>query len=260
MNFSITRRQLLQAGLISALPIPAFAQERKFEPVAGPWRTFELTTTVTVAEPKGVNKLWLPVPDLDTDWQKTLSNDWSGNATRASLANDPARGVRMVYAEFDAGVTAPTLTVTSKLQTRNRSVDVTRPGTVADVDAASLKQYLGPTELQPIDGVVRKTALEATKGAKTEIEKVRALYEWVIANGHREPTTRGCGTGDIKTMLETGNLKAVQVMLGHSDIGTTARYAHVGTADLRRMMTEAQDAAAQAVSGPQLAVARPRKA
>ena len=28
----------------------------------------------------------------------------------------------------------------------------------------------------------------------------------MIANGHREPTTRGCGTGDIKTMLETGNL------------------------------------------------------
>ena len=35
---------------------------------------------------------------------------------------------------------------------------------------------------------------------------MRTLYEWVIANGHREPTTRGCGTGDIKTMLETGNL------------------------------------------------------
>ncbi|MBL8310416.1 MAG: transglutaminase domain-containing protein [Burkholderiales bacterium] len=206
MKISLTRRQLLQAGLISALPIPAFAQERKFEPAVGPWRTFELTTTVTVAEPKGVTKLWLPVPDLDTDWQKTLNNQWSGNATRASLANDPARGVRMVHAEFDAGVAAPTLTVTSKLQTRNRAVDLSKPGTVADADAASLKPYLGPTELQPVDGIVGKTALEATKNAQTELEKVRALYAWVIANGHREPTTRGCGTGDIKTMLETGNL------------------------------------------------------
>ena len=80
----------------------------------------------------------------------------------------------MVYAEFDAGVTAPTLTVTSKLQTRNRSVDVTRPGTVADVDAASLKQYLGPRELQPIDGVVRKTALEANQRRQDRDRKVRA--------------------------------------------------------------------------------------
>ena len=138
MNFSMTRRQLLQAGLISSLPIPAFAQERKFEPAVGPWRTFELTTTVTVAEPKGVNKLWLPVPDLDTDWQKTLGNEWSGNATRASLANDPARGVRMVYAEFDAAVTAPTLTVTSKLQTRNEVASSRRQRCHSDAQQVTL--------------------------------------------------------------------------------------------------------------------------
>ncbi len=35
---------------------------------------------------------------------------------------------------------------------------------------------------------------------------MQAIYEWVIANAYREPKTRGCGTGDIKAMLETGNL------------------------------------------------------
>jgi transglutaminase-like putative cysteine protease len=53
---------------------------------------------------------------------------------------------------------------------------------------------------------VRKTALEATRGANTDVDKARAIFQWVVANGHREPTVRGCGTGDIKTMLETGNL------------------------------------------------------
>jgi transglutaminase-like putative cysteine protease len=57
-----------------------------------------------------------------------------------------------------------------------------------------------------VDGIVRKTALEATRGAKTDVEKARALYDWVIAHAHREPKTRGCGTGDIQAMLETGNL------------------------------------------------------
>ena len=66
-------------------------------------------------------------------------------------------------------------------------------------------------------------------------------------------------TAATRLMLETGNLKAVQVMLGHSDITTTARYAHVGTADLRRLMTSAQDAAAQARGGPQLATQQHRK-
>ena len=80
----------------------------------------------------------------------------------------------MVYAEFDAGVAAPTLTVTSKLQTRNRSVDVTRPGTVADADAASLKQYLDPRSCNPSTASSARRRLTQTKGAKTEIEKVRA--------------------------------------------------------------------------------------
>ena len=58
----------------------------------------------------------------------------------------------------------------------------------------------------PTDGIVRDTARTATRGAATELDKVRAIYGWVVANAHREPKVRGCGTGDIRTMLETGNL------------------------------------------------------
>lgn len=63
---------------------------RRFEPQAGAWRTFEVSTNVTVAEPQGVTRLWLPVPDLDTDRQKTLDNGWTGNAGSARLVADPA--------------------------------------------------------------------------------------------------------------------------------------------------------------------------
>jgi transglutaminase-like putative cysteine protease len=53
---------------------------------------------------------------------------------------------------------------------------------------------------------VRETALQATRGAKTDLEKTRAIYNWVVQNTYREPKVRGCGTGDIKDMLETGNM------------------------------------------------------
>jgi transglutaminase-like putative cysteine protease len=66
--------------------------------------------------------------------------------------------------------------------------------------------YLSATDLIPTDGIVRKTALEATKGAKTDVQKARAIYEWVVENTFRDPKTRGCGWGDIKSMLESGNL------------------------------------------------------
>jgi transglutaminase-like putative cysteine protease len=202
---SLPRRRLLQAAVAATLPLPAWAQPRRFEPQAGGWRRFEVSTTVTVAEPKGRTQLWLPVPDLSTDWQRTLDNSWVGNATQAGLATDARRGVRMLYAEFAETVKAPTLTLTSVLETRNRSIDWKQTGRHSE-DPAALRELTGPTELQPTDGIVRKTAVAATRGARTDVEKAQALYNWVIANAHREPKTRGCGTGDIKAMLETGNM------------------------------------------------------
>ena len=53
---------------------------------------------------------------------------------------------------------------------------------------------------------MRKTALEATRGARTDVEKAKKPYDWIVANTFREPLVRGCGEGDIRAMLETGNL------------------------------------------------------
>ena len=208
MTMCFTRRSLLQAGAAAAaVPVtwPALAQERRFEPQVGPWRTFEVTTTVEVIDVKGVSKVWLPLPDVDTDYQQSLDNVWTGNATAARIASDPARGVRMLYAEFADGLRAPTLSLTSRVRTRNRAVDWSRGGQPAE-DPALLRAYLAPSELIPVDGIVRKTALQATQGATTDVDKARGIYRWVVTNAHREPKVRGCGTGDIKTMLETGNL------------------------------------------------------
>jgi transglutaminase-like putative cysteine protease len=209
MTHPIQRRELLKraAALLPAAAVPGVvhAQARRFEPQPGDWRTFELTTTVAVAESKGATRLWLPVPDVSSDWQRPMDNSWTGNATLARIVADPARGVRMLYAEFAPGGPAPSLVLTSRLQTRSRAVDWNGPRVAAE-DPALLRANLAPTELLPTDGIVKKTAAEATRGAKTDLDKVRGIYDWVIANSHREPKTRGCGTGDIKTMLETGNL------------------------------------------------------
>ncbi len=208
MTQNLSRRSLLTAGAAAALPwlsTPAAAQAARFEPRVGDWRNFELSTRVTVPVSKGATRLWLPLPDLDTDYQRTLDNAWSGNASAARVVADPRRGVRMLYAEFAAGTDSPALQITSRVSTRNRAVDWARP-VQAKEDPALLRTSLAPTELLPLDGIVRKTALEATRGARSDVDKARAIYDWVVANAHREPTTRGCGAGDIKAMLETGNL------------------------------------------------------
>jgi transglutaminase-like putative cysteine protease len=95
--------------------------------------------------------------------------------------------------------------LTSRVQTQDRALDWSRKVAAAE-DPATLKYWTHATELMPTDGIVWDTAQQATQGAKTDVEKVRALYDWVVANTYREPKVRGCGVGDIKSMLETGNL------------------------------------------------------
>ena len=69
-----------------------------------------------------------------------------------------------------------------------------------------LRRYLEASDLIRTDGIVEATAREITKAAKTDVEKARALYEWIVDNTFRDPKVKGCGLGDIQTMLETRNL------------------------------------------------------
>ena len=208
---TLDRRSLLKASLVGTvsttglLPLTSAAQERRFAPQKNDWRTFELTTEVAVADVEGVTKLWLPIPDLDTDYQRTLNHSWSGNASLVRIVADARSNVRMAYAEFPASADAPVLSFTSRFQTRNRVTDWTRPSRPSE-DPDTLRRNTQATDLLPTDGIVRDTARRLTQGANTHVDKVRAIYDWVIANAHREPTTRGCGSGDIRAMLETGDL------------------------------------------------------
>ncbi len=80
------------------------------------------------------------------------------------------------------------------------------PGNPAPEDKAVLQKYLAGTKFITTDGIVRKQAVEVTKGATTDIAKAKAIYEWIVENTFRDPKTRGCGLGDIKALLETGYL------------------------------------------------------
>jgi len=205
------RRSLLKGGAaLGALTLaPAFVHsqsttaERRFAPVPGAWRTFDITTRVELADPVGASRIWLPVPSIDSGWQRSQGSSFSSNG-HARMASDGVEGARMVFAEFAAGV-KPVVEVTSRVQTRNRA-DLAGTPSAGREDAATLRHYTRATRLLPTDGIVRQTALAATQGAKTDVDKARAIYHWVVANAWREPKVRGCGEGDIKTMLETGNL------------------------------------------------------
>ena len=192
----------LSAGvLVTGLPRPARAAQAS-EPR---WRTFEVVTRVEPAEPSGVTRAWIPVPLMsETNYFRRLGDTWKSNGPAARLARDEKYDAGFVYAEWPGAEKAPVIEITSRFSTRDRFVDVTKPpAAAAREDAAVLRKYLEPTALIPTDGIVLATAQQIVKRQTTEVAKARAIYEWIVDNTFRDPKVRGCGLGDVKTMLET---------------------------------------------------------
>lgn len=174
---------------------------------ANGWRMFEVTTRISLDPTDSETRVWVPLPSVYAEtWMEPLGDNWQGNATSMALHQDPVSGAKMVAAVWPAGQPAPVLEVKSVFKTRDRAIDLSHPGKVPALDPATVKQYTSATNMLPTDGIVRSTALKITKGAKTDLEKAKAIYEWVVENTSRNASTKGCGTGDIRAMLETGVL------------------------------------------------------
>jgi transglutaminase-like putative cysteine protease len=203
----MNRRQFLRSSLaVSALaavsgrlPLARAAESDK-------WRTFEITTQIEILKPDGITRAWVPTPlTVDTPYQRALGNTWKGDGGKVAFHTDPKYGAGIVSAEWPAGQ-RPLLTLTSRFATRDIAVDLAGPGRASAERPAELQKYLEPTDLLPIDGIVKETADGIVKGARTDVDKARAIYEWIVENTFRDPKTRGCGLGDIRFMLESKNL------------------------------------------------------
>jgi transglutaminase-like putative cysteine protease len=216
VNKPISRRALLQggsatlalSGTLAALPRLLLADDtatRTFDPKPGTWRNFEVVTTVQLRDPSADATVWVPVPTINTHWQRSLSSETSGNAEQTNIETDPKSGARFVVAQFKADTPSPSLQVTSRVQTMDRAVDWKSLQDNRE-STATLRRWVQPSALVPTDGIVRKTALQITKGAHTDVDKVHRIYDWTIVTTYREPKVRGCGVGDIKALLETGDL------------------------------------------------------
>jgi transglutaminase-like putative cysteine protease len=193
---------ILSASLAFAKPGRIFASDATVEH----WRTFEVTTRVQVLKPSGTTRIWLPAPLIkETPFQKTLSATYRPESGTAKMIEIKPDALGIVTCEFPSGV-SPVLTFTSRVATKNYVVDLSTPSKASKENHADLEYFLRSTKLLPTDGIVKTTAIEITSNSKTDVEKARAIYEWIVDNTFRNPKTRGCGVGAIRFMLESKDL------------------------------------------------------
>jgi len=198
---------LLSAGAVSAgLAFSRAGRLFATGAASDPWRTFDVTTHVEVLRSSGTTRIWVPAAlHAQTPFQKTLANSFTADGGTAKTLETKTDGLGIISAEFPAGA-KPVLTVTSRISTRNVAVDLSAPSSAHKESSAELAHFLQPTKSLPTDGIVQSTAAEITKGVRTDVEKARAIYEWIVDNTFRNPKTRGCGVGDIRFMLESRDL------------------------------------------------------
>jgi hypothetical protein len=203
----MNRRHFLHAGAAATAGLALARTARALAAVdAEGWRTFEVTSSVEVLKPSGATRVWLPMPLMvDTTYQKSLGNTFHAEGGQAREVKDAATATAILAAEWAAGV-RPVLTMTSRVRTRGHATDFAARAAGPAADRHELARCLEPTPFVPTDGVVKSTAEQAVRGAGTDLDKARAIYDWVVENTFRDPKVRGCGRGDIRYMLESKDL------------------------------------------------------
>ncbi len=204
----LTRRTLMKtasaASLVAVLPR---AGQAAFLPVADGWRQFAITTRIALPAGTGAAQAWVPVSAVSEEgWMRPGENDFTTSANDARIMTDASGEATFLHARWGAGPTPKELELTSTFSTQSRSATLSQPGDTPALSSEDRALYTRATALLPTDGIVAETAQQITGGLDGDLAKARAIYDWVVENTARNPETRGCGMGDIASMLQMGDL------------------------------------------------------
>jgi transglutaminase-like putative cysteine protease len=188
-------------------PARASADPRASADANASWRSFEIEVELTPQVAGGPLQLWLPLPSSRSEQRlRSLRYSAPGAADVAQFL-DPVYTAPMLFARYADGAVVEPLRLRFGVETRDVAVDLSAARALRTPEPdPSLALYLAPTKHVPIDGIVKATCDRVTSGASTPLERARAIYDWIVDNTFRDPKVKGCGTGDIRFMLESGNL------------------------------------------------------
>lgn len=166
------------------------------------WRRFEITTRVTLLDASGAAQLWLPLAQTAGGYQTAAALRCEGSG-RAEVVADTRYGAEILKVVWDAAPDGPkTAEVVQRVATRDRQ-GATQ---LLPITEAERRFWTEPTASVPTDGIVGATARRIISGIAGPRDRLRAIYEWVVDHTARNPQTPGCGFGDIRAMLESGDL------------------------------------------------------
>ncbi len=163
-------------------------------------RSFDFTYMATLNNiPRGAKKVavWIPYPGSDTHQEISDIRVTCSYPTR--VTKDPEYGNRSLYVEVDDPKEA-SLEIEISFNVRRKEYvrrDFENAGAAAPRAEAASARDLEADRLVPLNERIRKLGVEVTAGKSADLDKARAIYDYVVDTMKYDKTGTGWGNGDI---------------------------------------------------------------
>ncbi|KFZ37492.1 hypothetical protein HR45_10810 [Shewanella mangrovi] len=201
------------AGMVAPVMASAATTDVTTQYSAGGRRRFVMTQAYDVKPPMGSEgkvKLWIPLPE-NTEFQQLNKVEYKGNFDDAYITMDYSYGAKTLFVTWADSKKPMNLNVELDISTEDwepaASGALKHYRTPTEIRyPEDVQRYLQPTTHIPTDGIVKTTADKIVGSETDPLKKAHKIYLWVSENMFRDNDVIGCGTGDVRTILESGKL------------------------------------------------------
>jgi len=184
-----------------------------------PEDAFEFRYQVALPAIDGKANLWIPLPQSDAFQQVALKGIEAPQGHQ--LLTEKRFGNKVLYWELGPGDAGKPIDIRYEVKRKEKAA-------YADTESDPT-DFLAPTSMEPDDPRFEEIAMEVTRGKKTDLQRARALYDYVIEKVRYAKAGDGWGQGDAQFACDArhGNctdFHALFTALARS-IGIPARFA-----------------------------------
>ena len=179
----------LAVCLLAPLSLPAQPAARHF--------TFHYAFVVHNTAPGARMRVWIPLAHSDPYQQVNVTAVHSDLPLKRT--KERVYGNRMLYAQTAKATASEYRFAIDYDVVRKERVALVngRPVIRGATSVAAERRYLQPDRLVPVSGLPAQIAARQVAGLHIELERARALYDYVLRNMRYDKTGAGWGHGDV---------------------------------------------------------------
>lgn len=163
-------------------------------------KTYNVLFDFDLSHIKDNAALWVPLPSSN-DFQLVSPITVYENEKQHIITSNNSYAASTLFRKWGKDEQNKKISLSFAVSTSDVKANLT-PKKVPYTLKVAAQRFIAPTAHVQTDGIVKEISDKAAAKHKREIDKARAIYEWVVENMYRDPNVKGCGAGNAKEALE----------------------------------------------------------